>query len=46
MSATSSVSTPISKIAYAEGQQGDDQIGKIGVDPPRGLPSKGVSSNV
>ena len=46
MSATSSVSTPISKIAYAEGQQGDDQIGKIGVDPPRRLPSKGVSSNV
>lgn len=47
MSAKSSVSMPISKkIAYAEGQQGADQIGKIGLDPPRGLRSKGVSSNV
>jgi hypothetical protein len=46
MSAKSSVSMPISKVAYAERQQGADQIGKIGVDPPRGLRSKGVSSNV
>jgi hypothetical protein len=34
MSAKSSVSMPMSKIAHAEGQQGADQIGKIGVDPP------------